>query len=107
MIKVKFDKSRTVNDPNDISVEIPIEIDVKRSTDSRVRTGLDKNHQYLEDAYVIFDGSCEYVDVKFTRPDGLQCLMHMDSYDAVDIYSQLMNDTKEIGLDLDERFKLL
>lgn len=111
MIKVKFDKSRTVDYETGSYgyPQIPIEIDVKRSTDLRVRTGLDKKNQYLEDAYVVFGGSCEYANVRFTRPDGLQCLMHMDPEDAVDIYTQLMDEMKDIGMEFsdDGEFKLM
>jgi len=81
MIKLKYDVSRTPETKADGTYEVPVEIDARGSTDN--------------------------AEIMFDCPDGFKCLMKVDSYDAVDIYSQLVGEMAEYGLDLDSKFKVM
>jgi len=109
MIKVKYDVSRTPETKADGTYEVPVEIDARGSTDIRVKSRIThaKKWQELTDAVVIFKGSSDNSEVSFDCPDGFKCLMKVDSYDAVDIYSQLVGEMAEYGISLDEKFKVM
>lgn len=109
MIKLKYDVSRTPETKADGTYEVPVEIDARGSTDIRIKSRIShaKTHEELTDAVVSFKGSTDNAEIIFDCPDGFKCLMKVDSYDAVDIYSQLVGEMAEYGLDLDSKFKVI
>ena len=109
MIKVKYDVSRTPETKENGTYEVPVEIDARGSTDIRLRSRIThaKKDEELTDAVVIFKGSTDNAEISFDCPDGFKCLMKVDSYDAVDIYSQLIGEMAEYGLALDEKIRIM